>query len=717
MFIPLLFIATQLTAAQFSAVNMGCWATSNFFQSQPLAMNVEIPTNATQVMLTTSTGRGDYGIYNLRNCGYYGSCTSFGHYISTCPSIATFGFGTTNVTDILPPGSYRLTFDSIDPYGYRSTEITSAVLEVSSQSLFFNASDKQCIYNSSETQCSANVSTVGNGQCFYPSSAINASVSKVGETTPVRFSSNSTHVYWNCTTGNYSLQFLYLPISFNQSWSFTDSNLSRQHLLSTLQITNPNVDDFTNVPFSFNSSFDIESGEANGTTTLNSLQSKNLTALFSAVVINHSLPLSSSLVYFNFSASSLNVNLSVENSFSTPFLFSTSDLPLVALNCTENNFEIQAESQAVFSISCSPQVNYLFSNWSGLNATRVSTTLTMFGPATPPIFVSGVSQKLSEIFTMPITAEQDNFTYIGATSLNLTGGFVSISLQNESQFGKDALNYSLSLNKPPDLEFNTTVELDFSGYVNVSFSNESIPICPAVICLDGLILKVFVLNQTNFSILAFKPVQVESHVVSVSASPTSAGQRGGGGGDFPSYATEEINQSESSILENSEAEFYFNRSENNDSIPHLIPQATNLLPSAGEAQRVSPTSGFLTALPSQVIFALPLLLLACGAAIFFLRKPKFVFRKVSNGKTGLTVSNNCAVSMQSLELCEVLPLKAVVRQNACEVTESVIGKVLTWKKEELKPSEKWNVQYSSDSPARKAKLSFVQKGKKHAVLF
>ncbi len=710
---------------QFSATNMQCWVTSNFFQSQPLAFNVEIPANATQIILSTGAGRSDYGSYSLRNCPSYNSCTNFGYYISTCPVITNLGFGTSNLTGVLSPGSYRLTLDSINPYGYGSTEITNAVLEVSIPVLIFNATDKQCSYNSSETRCNANVSAVGNGQCFYPTTATSAAVFKAGESNPVSFSSNSTHIYWNCSTGNYSLRFFYLPIPSSQSWRFADSNLSSQHLLSTLQITNPNADNFTDVPFAFDSNgFNLESGELNGSTTLYSLQSKNLTALFSASVISYRLS-STSPIYFNFSSSFLYSNLSIANNFSIPFSFSTSDLPLAQLNCTENNFTLPASSDAVFPISCSPQVNYSFSNWAGLSATQSSTNLALSGPANQSIFVSSVSQKLLEMFAIPVRSEPDNFTYAGVTVLNLTGEFISISVQNDSRIDKDTLNYSLHLNNYASLQFNSTAALDFSNYLNVSFPNGSIPSCPAVICLDGLILKVAVSkqnnenNQINFSVFAFKPVQVESHVVSVSASPASAGQRGGGGG-LPSYAAEKNDQQpEPTLKENSEVENYFNNTEYS-TIPSAIFQETNApigVDQPAAVSRASSLSGFLTAFPSLAIFALPILLLACGASMLFLRKPKLVSRTVNNGKTSLTIFNSNIIAMQNLELAEVLPLKSMVEAPGCNPEESVIGKVLTWKKTELKKGEKWLVQYSSNAAAKRGKLSFVQNGKKHEKLF
>ncbi|MFH1247148.1 MAG: hypothetical protein V1644_02090, partial [Candidatus Micrarchaeota archaeon] len=714
------------------AGDMGCWLTSQISHSQPFSMAVQIPANATQVLLTVSKGRGDYPYYKLRECDY-ARCTTYGYFITNCPLVSSFGFGTSNLTSVLAPGWHVLNLDSIQQDGYASSTILDAVLDVSFPVLVFNATEKSCTYGENSTLCNASVSAQGTGACFYPSAASNVSIFR--ENSEVFSWLNNSKVYWNCSTGNYSINFNYLPFTRRQTWSFVDSNLSAQQLVSTIQISNPNNDSFTNIQFSFNSSSLENQSTDVGVLNLSALESKNISARFSGKVFEYNL--SFSQIFFNFSSAFLSAYLTAVNNFSpqTPFAFSTGDLQLDSLNCESQNFSVVNSEN--FTILCQPQVNYSFSNWNGINATRVSSVLNLVAPDGFSVFVSNVSSKLSELFQLNLSVDLDNFFYSESNKIiNLTSGdFISISLQNQSTIESDVLNYSISLKNPAGFQFNIPLSLAFPGYANISFANNSFASnsfasnltanCQNAVCISGLFLNFTLSNQTNFSILASKPLQLIAAAVSQSSGSQGGGGGSGGQGGLYSQSPVSLNslQSTPQLLETSpeqqENEQQINREEVPEQELEVVENETNLLPTASSA---IPATGLFVfsmneiALPVLLFF---LLLCSVGALLFFFNKPALVSRFSNGGKVKMVVSNSLKSPMYKLILREILPSNAKVVSDckACRKTKSVIGSVLTWKKAELKAREKWVVSYESDKLATRGKLCFVQNGKKHEKLF
>ncbi len=688
---------------------MGCWVTPNFFQSQPLAIYADIPQNATSVTLTAGQGRGDYYAYKLHSC-YYPTCTTFNYFRNNCPSVGTFGFGVTDVTSLFSPGSHSLYLHGLPDSGFSSTAISGGLLTVYFPVMFFSATKKHFTYNSNQTTCSADVAVNGTGQCFYPAIPLNAAVSN--STQNISVSSNGTHVLWNCSTGDYSLNLQYLPISFNQSWQFNNSNLSRQHLLSTLVVSNPNNDSFTGVPFmfNFNPGFERESiGALNGTINITALENKQLNATFSASVISYNL--SFSPIYFNFSRSSMLASLSVENNFSISFNFSTLNLPLELFNCNESNFTVKTASS--FSIACAPSVNYSFSNWTGINATLVSSILSISTPANLTVEVSNVSSTASQLFQKEVLALPDSFAYVDTTPVNLTSDFVTIALQNTSTTDSEELNYSISLNDRADLGFNIPLQLDFSNYLNVSLTSGNL-VCTITPCIENKILTTTIFNQTNFSLVAFKHFAIETTGVSSASQPISTSQGAGAGAPLSSIETNVAVEENTDIFPQ------------DDDAAELIhsPQAVGEgkltmedLPTPIELNEAHPfsLSGFFTAIPSAV-FLLPFGLLALLGSYVVLKKQPLVKRSVQNGKTTINISNMFSSPLAKLVVTELLPIDSSV-QTVGKPKASAVGKAIVWKKSMLKKGEKWQVSYVSNLAAKKGKLSFMQNGKKIEKLF
>ena len=684
---------------------MGCWVTPNFFQSQPLAIYADIPQNSTRITLSVSQGRGDHYSYKLHSC-FYPACTTFNYFRNICPAIGNFGFGVTDITNQLLPGARSLYLHGLPDAGFSSTAISGALLTVYFPVMSFNTTDKQCTFDSTETTCSVNYSVNGAGQCFYPTIPPNASISNT--TGLVSFSTNETHVLWNCSTGEYSLNLHYLPISFSQAWHFIDSNLSHQRLLSFLNVSNPNNEPFADVPFMFNSGFEVETGEQNGTVNLAAMENKRLNATFSANVISYNL--SFSPISFNFSHSSMLVSLSVENNFSIPFSFSSNDLSLQSLNCNEDNLDVQDQSRSNFFIFCSPYINYSFSNWTGVNSTFVSTFLTLVYPNNFTVEVYNVSSLVSEMFQKEVLAVPDSFTYTNQIPVDLATDFLTISLDNVSTIDRDELTYSISLINPAGLDFNIPLQVDFSNYLNISLT-AGVLACQNSTCIENKILNTFIFNQTNFSLVAFKQFTIETTSASSSSQPISTGQGIGGAAPSSSVETNPDTNQGDDIFSQESAE-----------LVHL-PQKPVIegeltmedLPTPIKLNEASPVSGFFAAIPSSV-FLLPFGLLALFGSYAFLKKQSLVKRYAKNGKTTINISNVFSSTLKKLIVIELLPLTADI-SNEENMTNSAIGKVLTWKKTELKKGETWHFTYISNLPSKKGKLSYIQNGKKVEKLF
>ncbi len=697
----------QFSSVQFSAANAACWATPSFYASQPLVLTVDIPSNATNVEITTTAGNGNLGFYHLRECAY-NSCTTFQYYNAVCPIITSLGFGKSNITGLLSPGSHFLTLDSLD--GTASTEITSAVVNVSIPIFSFSTSEKSCVFNKDKTHCTTNITVKGNGTCFYPVQE-NFSVSIQG--TAIEFNITESKAQWSCSSGNYSIGFLLEPISVNQTWKFLNSDLSNQLILSTLELNNPSSENLL-FPFDFGSDFSIFGESRTGVVELASNESKNITIVFSANVINYSVDFSP--VNYNFSATEMIVNANVLNSFSIPFFFSTSDFIKEEFECQEQNFSVV--SSLNFSLRCSPPVAHVFNNWSFINSTALKVMLYINGTENLPVIVSNTSQFFSQLFSTSVSMSAENFQFSSPIELILSGDFVVVSSEKTQHSDVDLFNYSIYLRNPTNETLNATLGLDFSQYTQVSFPDAVIPLCPEIVCVENstdspITVFVNVFNQTNFSIAATRKIELPITVSSTSSSSSpSAVVSNSPELAFPLvFLNNSINQTDDSEInvEETQKTLKVGKDFNLDSlnVQKKLEQK--------ESQTPAVVSGFAPFF--SPFFLLPLAFLSFLPFLaFVLKKGKVVERKHIGKSTEITLVNTANFSFCGILLREVLPIDASVDAK-CKKFKSVIGTVLEWKKLELKPGEKWSVSYSSSLPRAKGRVSFTCNGKKQELFF
>ncbi len=248
-----------------------------------------------------------------------------------------------------------------------------------------------------------------------------------------------------------------ISIDSNQTWSFLDSNTSRQTILSNIFILNP-YNQTLIVPFDFGSDFELISGSRNGTIALPPVSNVTLNATFIAQVITSNYSFFN--LTYNFSASFLEINATVENNFSIPFNFNTT-IALPELNCEETVIPIINKSE--FSIYCAPFVNHSFENWLAINSTLLATTLLIESPFNFSINASNFSVFISALFEKQVNAP-DSFFYSAPLQLNLSSEFLSIFLNQSTVENSDIYNFSFVFFNPTNASLNFSTILNFSQY-------------------------------------------------------------------------------------------------------------------------------------------------------------------------------------------------------------------------------------------------------------
>ena len=679
----------QLSSMLFQSTNMACWATSNFYQSQPLAIMVNIPQNASQISLLTARGRGDADSINVRQCGY-SQCSTFQNYNAVCPTIATTGYGEVDVTDILPRGQYQLTLDSL--YGSASTEILSAQVNVSFPTFIYNATDKRCDYAADKTTCISNAYVSGAGLCFYNSTG-NVSItlnSRDADPMSLNYSRQNNTVTWNCSNNNYTISAEFLPIMYSESENFVDSNIYVQTIAHSLTAFNPNNEEMPDVDF-FGLSY---------TSTIAANESKTRDRVYSTQAIQFNTTFSP--LFYNFSSAFLTANLFVTNNASIPFTFNTSQLNYSNLSCEEKLIEINESAE--FDVNCLANISHNLSNWTVINSTFVSADLTM-APTLYNLVVQNASAMFGELFSKNINTN-NSFIYVNATRLFLTGQFVEI---NESVIDGDLveINVELKANYSINESLVFPIVLDYSRFESIQLvSNHS---CQDV-CVTNKTVSANVSNYLFFTLIAkpvLPPVQLMSESVSTSQSGSSASII------FPAYKPnaslgDELNETtlnESVLNETNETTLAYGFVNNSNGI------------SEDEIEPLEPVvsimSGRFTGGVFSFVYALPFLLVISG--FYFLKKqPKRITRVRKNKTTAITVCNFGKMPFVNLTLVELLPSGA---KSSRKSVKTVLGRALQWKKKQLKPNEKWVITYSSTSAAKKGKLTYVCNNKKQEELF
>ena len=188
---------------------MGCWVTSSFYNSQPLVMDVAIPENRTNVTLILSRGMGEFWAAKVHKC-VYAQCTNYQYFNFFCPTIATVGFGYTDLTTVLPAGNYRIELEGIGIT--TSTAISGAMLNVTYPVVSLDATEKVCNFYANETACTVNLTIYGQGQCVFPTSAVSANITNALGQVQLPSALSNGSLSWNCTFGNYLANLTFLPL-------------------------------------------------------------------------------------------------------------------------------------------------------------------------------------------------------------------------------------------------------------------------------------------------------------------------------------------------------------------------------------------------------------------------------------------------------------------------------------------------------------------------
>ncbi len=677
----LLLAFTQFSYLQFNAWDAGCWVTPSFYHSQPLVMNVNIPANYSAAELLLGRGNGNDDLVSVRKCAYT-QCTNYVYYNAICPVIATLGFGTNNVTGLLDPGEYYLAFDSL--HGFTSTQIGSAMLNVSIPSFQFTINEKQCQYGEVQINCSYGVTVKGTGTCF-ANREVNVSNESEPITSDTSFTNGST--YWNCSAGTYRVNYSLAPLVTNHFFEFIDSNLTLQTINETISITNPNPEDLNNVEVSaFGESRRINLFSESTVVFSNIVKLK-------AVLSNYSV---SAAVYNYSSDGQLIVTVYAGTNYSSPFYFSTAQLVPQELNCENKNITLVKYSEV--ELVCNPPTSHSFSNWSAVNSTTLSVLLSITSePPLPaqsiPMNVVNSSAFFSQLFSLPVVSNPNFFEYTSQTQLELSGNFIQENVSSEKQGEFEIRHYNLRFNNPTNNSFAITAALDLSNFDQIALAQSGvgfIPTCPAEICLEDKTLFVTVFNETNFNLklLAIAQPTAMAPSLSVLAPSQAAG--------LQSLENASLSHENNSVSAN-----YSSVTLPKFSLPSNSALANVALPSKLSGELVSSQS------------LLPFLFIPLLAAAFFfvpfVSRKKLVSRKQINNKTVIVVKNATKVKLSGLYLLEIIPVSSKVKSSAAK-RKSVLGVALKWKKNSLKPGEAWQVEYSPIFKTASGQLSYL-KGK------
>ncbi len=678
----------QLSSMLFQSTNMACWATSNFQESQPLSITVNIPQNASQVFLLTDRGRGDANSVSVRQCTY-AQCSTYQNYNAICPRIATTSYGLADVTSVLPKGQYQLTLDSFSSSA--STEILSAQVNVSFPIFIYNATDKHCNYTNDKTTCISNIYVSGTGLCFYNSTG-NVSIRLSSSNTDpmsVNYSRQNNTVTWNCSNNNYTLSSEFLPLVYSESKYFVDSDLYVQTIAHSLTVFNPNNEAVPDVDFGLNYTSIIAANESKTRDHIYSSQAIQFNTTFSPL-------------FYNFSSAFLTAHLFVTNNASIPFTFNTSRLNFSYLSCEEKLIEINESAE--FDVNCLANISHDFFNWTVFNATLVSVDL-VTSPTSYGLVVQNTSAVFSKLFSKKISTN-DSFAYVNVTRLFLVGQFVEI---NESMIDGDSvkINVELTANYSINESLIFPIKLDYSRFESIQLaSNHS---CPGV-CIVNKTVSANVSNYLYFTLTAkpfLQPVQPMVESVSTSQSGSSAPII---------FSASKLNtslgdESNQTMLNESDL-----RETNDDILASTVVNASTDINNneTGEIEPVvSHISGRFTDSVSSFVYAIPILLTIFG--LYFLKKqPKRITCVRKNKTTTITVHNFGKTPFVKLILVELLPSGA---KSSRKATKTVLGRALQWKKNQLKPAEKWIITYNSSSAAKKGKLAYVCNNKKQEELF